>query len=128
MKKRILVLVVGFLLIGINGFAADGDLIVNGNATINGTLTVQGIKLTHVTGTNPTCPAGQGAFLMRKWTPQTCTDAGGGGCRSCTTSSGWGIDPFTCQYENYYVFEGSGGCVAATCSSLSWAEAVCVGN
>jgi hypothetical protein len=47
MKKRILVLVIGFLLIGINGFAADGDLIVNGNVGIGTTspaykLDVQG--------------------------------------------------------------------------------------
>jgi len=38
MKKRILVLMVGFLFIGVNGFAADGDLIVNGNATVNGNV------------------------------------------------------------------------------------------
>jgi hypothetical protein len=34
MKKRVLCLIAGFLLIGINVFAADGDLIVNGNVGI----------------------------------------------------------------------------------------------
>jgi len=38
LKKRILVLVVSFLFIGIDGFAADGDLIVNGNVTVNGNV------------------------------------------------------------------------------------------
>jgi hypothetical protein len=38
MKKRVLVLMVGFLFIGVNGFAADGDLIVNGNTIVNGNV------------------------------------------------------------------------------------------
>ncbi len=37
MKKRILVLLVGFLLIGVNLYAADGDLIVEGNVGIGTT-------------------------------------------------------------------------------------------
>ena len=37
MKKRIIVLIVAFLFIAINGFAADGDLIVNGNVGIGTT-------------------------------------------------------------------------------------------
>jgi hypothetical protein len=36
------VLMFGFLFIGINGFAADGDLIVNGNSTVGGNSTVNG--------------------------------------------------------------------------------------
>lgn len=36
-KKKILGLVIGFLLIGVNVFAADGDLIVNGNIGIGTT-------------------------------------------------------------------------------------------
>jgi hypothetical protein len=34
MKKKVLVLIVGLLLVGVNGFAADGDLIVNGSVGI----------------------------------------------------------------------------------------------
>lgn len=49
MKKRVLVLVVGFLFVGVSVFAADGDLIVNGNATVNGNVgigtTTPGYKL-----------------------------------------------------------------------------------
>ena len=37
MKRKILGLIIGFLFIGINGFAADGDLIVNGNVGIGTT-------------------------------------------------------------------------------------------
>ncbi len=37
MKKKVLVLVIGLLLVGINGFAADGDLIVNGNVGVGTT-------------------------------------------------------------------------------------------
>ena len=43
MKKKILGVVMGFLLIGINLFAADGDLIVNGNVGIG--TTTPGVKL-----------------------------------------------------------------------------------
>jgi hypothetical protein len=39
MKKRTLCLIAGFMLIGINVFAADGDLVVNGNVTVSGNLT-----------------------------------------------------------------------------------------
>lgn len=53
MKKKILGLVIGFMLIGANLFAADGDLIVNGNVgigttnpteklVVNGNVTVSG--------------------------------------------------------------------------------------
>ena len=38
MKRRILILLAGFLLIGVNVFAADGDLIVEGNVGM-GTIT-----------------------------------------------------------------------------------------
>jgi hypothetical protein len=50
MKKRILGLVIGCLLIGFNGFAADGDLIVNGNVGI-GTTTSPNRPL-HLYGSN----------------------------------------------------------------------------
>jgi hypothetical protein len=132
MKKRILVLVVGFLLIGINAFAADGDLVVNGNATVNNNLTVQGtiqgIKLVHVTGTNPTCPSGTGAFVMRKFNARTCTDNAGGGC---TIPAGWGVNP-TCT--TIFCYEGNCSPYATcpgtncTCYAEAWTEAVCMGN
>lgn len=115
MKKRILVLMVGFLFVGINGFAADGDVV------INGTLTVQGIKITHVTGTNPTCPSGTGGILIRKWAAKTCSVPGYGGC---TTAVGWGVDPIACQYV--VCFEGN--CVTFSCTADTWTEAVCMGN
>jgi hypothetical protein len=127
MRKRILVLIVGFLFIGINGFAADGDLIVNGNATVNGTLTVQGIKITHVTGTNPTCPSGTGGFLMRKWAARSCNYMGVG---SCTIPAGWGVNPtctgviYTEYGASYFTCPGYG----CTCSGETWTEAVCMGN
>ncbi len=38
MKKKMLVLVIALMLIGVNSFAADGDVIVNGNLTVNGRL------------------------------------------------------------------------------------------
>ena len=128
MKKRILVLMVGFLFIGINVFAADGDLIVkNCNLTVQGTIqgTIQGIKITHVTGTNPTCPSGTGTIIARKFAPKTCT--GYGNCYgSCTTTgTGWGTtDPFTCQYD---APDGSGYCSTFTCYS-NWTEVICMGN
>jgi hypothetical protein len=127
MKKRILILMVGFLFVGINVFAADGDLVVNGNATVNGNLTVQGINLTHVTGTNATCPSGTGGFLMRKLNARTCTDINN---RTCTLPAGWGTN-FTCLIVvsgEYGVI--STGCPGTdcTCSEESWTEAVCMGN
>jgi len=133
MKKRILGLVIGLLLIGSNVFAADGDVIVNGNVGIGtttpaakldiqgGDLKLKGIKITHVTGTNPTCPSGTGGFLMRKWAAKTCVD-----CSSCTIAAGWSPVPITCQYAG---FAADYSCSAPlTCSSSNWTEAVCMGN
>lgn len=116
MKKRILVLVVSFLFIGIDGFAADGDLIVNGNVTVNGNvgigtttpeakLDVQGgsvklggIFITHVTGTNPTCPSG--TYLMRKWNAKTCHNpAFLPNLYTCTTPAGWNPSAPTRTYS-----------------------------
>jgi hypothetical protein len=62
MKKKMLGLVIGFLLIGINLFAADGDLIVNGNV-----------------GIGTTNPAGKldisgGGFYLRDRGDNCCTD------------------------------------------------------
>ncbi len=45
MKKRVLVLAVGFLFIGINGFAADGDLIVNGNVGVGTTTPTEKLEV-----------------------------------------------------------------------------------
>ncbi len=49
MKKKMIGLVVGLMLIGVNLFAADGDLTVNGTTTttdliVNGTITTGGQK------------------------------------------------------------------------------------
>lgn len=74
MKKRILVLVAAFLLIGINGFAADEDLIVKGKVGIGTTnpgykLDVQGqIRATQGTAVY-TMPKGCGNGLT---TSATC--------------------------------------------------------
>jgi hypothetical protein len=109
MKKKVLGLIVGFLFIGINGFAADGDLIVNGNLGIGttnpgakldvqgGSVKVGGIFITHVTRTNPTCPAGKGTIIARKFDAKTCYDSPWG-CGTCTTTAGWSTSPPTCQY------------------------------
>jgi hypothetical protein len=123
MKKRILVLVIGLLLIGINGFAADGDLIVNGNATVggnatlSGTLTVQGIKLVHVgPGSNPNCPSGTGGFVTKKLNAKTCTD---NLSQTCTIPAGWGVNPTCTTYGcNDY----------CSCAADTWTEAICMGN
>jgi hypothetical protein len=137
MKKRILVLVVGFLFIGIDGFAADEDLIVNGNATVNGNvgigtttpgakLDVQGgsvklggIFITHVIGTNPTCPSG--TYLMRKWNAKTCDDSSN--LNGCKIPAGWNPSVPACSYIawsiDYY---------AVICTANTWTEAVCMGN
>ncbi len=125
MKKRILVLMVGFLFVGINVFAADGDLIVNGNLTVQGTI--QGIKLVHVTGTNPTCPSGTGGIIAKKYVQTTC--GGGGGCPSCTIS-GWAPNGYTCQFNVVFYDEyGMGYCVpGGTCLPSDWTEAICMGN
>jgi len=116
MKKRILVLMVGFLLIGINGFAADGDVV------INGTLTVQGIKITHVTGTNPTCPSGTGA-IAKKFAATACY----GQCSICTLNAGWAPADWSCLYANFSPVNGE--CTAySTCVPTSWSEVICMGN
>lgn len=49
MKKRVIILVVGFLFIGFNLFAADGDLIVNGKVGV-GTTTPDSITEIQFTG------------------------------------------------------------------------------
>ncbi len=130
MKKKSLVLVglmVGFLFIGINVFAADGDLIVNGN------LTVQGVKLTRVTGTNPTCPSGTGGILFKKFAATTCTGSNPwNNCQnygpiSCTASGGWGTTtPSPCQYWTWD--EMNALCAQAICTADTWTDAVCMGN
>ncbi len=43
--KKILVLMVGILVIGVNLYAADGDLIVEGNVGIGSSLTNPGARL-----------------------------------------------------------------------------------
>jgi hypothetical protein len=69
MKKQVLVLIAGLLVIAVNGFAADGDLIVNGKVGI-GTTTAPTSPLTiisnvstliELTTTNPV--GGAGVFL-----------------------------------------------------------------
>jgi hypothetical protein len=138
MKKRIfcLIAVVGFLFVGINVFAADGDLIVNGNVGIGtttpgakldvqgGSVKVGGMFLTHVTGTNSTCPAGTGVIVMRKWAGGACTDPNMTWCCTCTYASGWSVTPTNCQCSCSSEY----GPLTYTCSSSNWTEAVCMGN
>lgn len=72
MKKRILLLVVGCLFIGINLFAADGDLIVNGNVGIGTTTPTQKLDVSgQIHATN-----------------DICTDANGGKCLTTIVPSG----------------------------------------
>ncbi len=137
MKKKNLALVslmVGFLLVAINLFAADGDLIVNGNVGIGtttpgakldiqgGSVKVGGVFLTHVTGPNQGCPAGKGVFLMRKFVAKTCTDDCQG---TCSIAGGWSTDSGTCQYGCGLV---SGYCYYTCTCQADWTEAICMGN
>jgi len=140
MKKRVLVLIAGLLFIGMNGFAADGDPIVNGNPTVDGnvgigtttpgakldvqggSVKVEGIFIAHVTGTNPTCPSGKGGFLTRKWNAKTCSNY----CSSCTTPGGWNVLS-TCVYTACD-WQGNPYFPPVTCTADTWTEAVCMGN
>lgn len=45
MKKKIMGLVIGIMLIGVNTFAADGDLIVNGNVGVGTTNPTQRLEV-----------------------------------------------------------------------------------
>jgi len=133
MKKGILGLILGFLLIGMNVFAADGDLIVEGNVGVGttdpaakldvqgGPVKIQGIFITHVTGTNPTCPSGTGVAIVKKFVGRTCT---GSGCSSCTLQSIWAFSDYSCGYT----YMGEYGCYPATCTPTSWTEVICMGN
>ena len=117
MKTKILVLTIGFLFIAVVGFAADGDLIVEGS------LKVQGIFVTDVTGTNPTCPSGTGMAILKKYVGKTCSDAS---CASsCTLNTGWGFGDYSCQYT---VYDYVNGCLPATCTPTTWTEIICMGN
>jgi hypothetical protein len=118
MGAKILVLVVGFLFIAVNGFAADGDLIVEGS------LKIQGIFITNVTGTNPTCPSGAGMAVVKKYVGRTCT--GTGGCGNCTLNTAWGFaDQYSCHYG---VYDYEYGCIDTICTPTSWTEIICMGN
>ena len=80
MKKLILVLLIGILFIGTNIFAADGDLIVNGNATINGNVGIGTTNPTQKLEVNGTvkatgllAPGAIGQILSVSPTPDTST-------------------------------------------------------
>jgi hypothetical protein len=117
MKKRLLGLIWGVLMIAVNGLAADGDL------TVTGALKVNGVYVTHVTGTDPGCASG--APVVKKYLPRTCYGVNG---RDCTTPAGWGVsntDQISCTYistcDQYT-------CYHEKCYPTSWTEAICMGN
>ena len=88
----------------------------------------QTVQMTHVTGTNPSCPVGE--LLMKKWQPKTCSGPGGDPCfgQSCTTPSGWlpGTTP-TCSFPGIIVSQPEGPllCSGAVCTADSWTEVLC---
>ena len=103
--------------VGIGTAGPEAKLDVQG-----GRIKVKGIYFDHVTGSNPSCPAG--ISLQKKWNPKTC----GSGTCACTTSSGWIIGN-TPQCGYYTAWDPTFGCYApATCYGDSWTEAVCLGN
>jgi len=99
--------------IGIGATDPREQLEVGGNIIFNG------VKLTHVTGSSPSCPSGSN-FLMRKFVGITCQNPI---CSSsCTIPGGWGFIG-ECDYAI-----GTGRiCTPVVCSS-TWTEAVCLGN
>ena len=83
------------------------------------------VTMSTVTGTNPTCPAGSGSFLTRKWLAITCSDVD-----SCTTSAGWSVATPQCSYliNSSCGPMGTPCIVPSVCSAVSWTDAVCMGN
>jgi hypothetical protein len=129
---KLIILAVGLLLVGTNLYAADGDLIVNGNVGV-GTLTPQakvdvvgGIKVSSPSFyvTTGSCPPGDSAVAYRT-APLTCsiTYACGDGetCTgTCTTGNhdwGTGTTAETCQYTCSSAF----GAPKCTCSATKLA-------
>ena len=101
MKKRILVLIVGFLFIAINGLAADGDLIVNGNVGI-GT-------------TSPGAKFDVNGDIKVPMVDQWCTYGASPGNPTCTCPSGY--YPIYCGTNHYSpmtLYITGTGCYAET--------------
>ena len=71
--------------------AGKNDVIISGDIRFND------VNLVRAVGTNPTCPAGTGNFLMREWNARTCNSGIGGSLGICTTGSGWYVNAPTCR-------------------------------
>ncbi len=103
--------------VGIGTTAPREQLEVGGNIIFNG------VKLTHITGSNPSCPSGSN-FFMKKFVGITCLPAATNFCTSsCTVPGGWGVSG-ECNYASWAT---ASSCAPAVCSS-TWTEAVCLGN
>ncbi len=109
--------------------------------TIDGSVT-----LSHSTGGSPTCPAGTGRDVMRKWDARTCGTLPDDGC---TTPAGWSLATPGCSWSYTYSCNctTTTSCVGGqdeqnctgvttcetcpgtdTCTATSWSEVICLGN
>mgnify|MGYP001581704368 CR=1 FL=1 len=94
-----------------------------------------GVQIGYASGNNPPCPAGTGVPLMRNWSPFTCTTPGVCGMLptgACTTAGGLSMNAPTCTYTPIFTGDVDANnqpiCDAATCSSASWTEVICMGT
>jgi hypothetical protein len=117
------------------GDTADPNVDVGGNLNVGGSVGINVAKLTSVSGTNPSCPAGA-AIIARKiegsatWSDQSC---GWTTCLGCTCSvSAWTTgNSLSCScVRSYCVDPGQGLCNSETVSASinTYKKALCVGD
>jgi hypothetical protein len=97
----------------------------------NGIILNEAVRISHISGTNPTCPSGAG-ILMRKIVAKTCGNPATIGCGQhlgCTIPGGWGGGSTNCSYcDCTFSTQGSYCHFPDLQCQTSWTDVLCVGD